>query len=225
MKRIWSYTCIAFGLITVFAVGNYICYQSALEHFQTMQEDYEKRVGEQVSVNVEKEVDKQFQEFEEQQEQESLEADAANDTLREDSIYQIQSFDSVTETTTTEYENLPSDMVGYTREDAESFCEKYMQNMSVDDFLAGLQGMNVISFSADRLTVRKIYDESKVAYRYYLIADQGEVVAYYGDKKTVYERTGIKTDDLSKEDRRALKNGIEVQDEQELFAILENYSS
>ncbi len=51
------------------------------------------------------------------------------------------------------------------------------------------------------------------------------MVAYYGDKKTVYEYTGIETSSLHAKERRALKKGIEVQDEDELYNILENYSS
>ncbi len=226
MKRIWSYTCITFGLITVFAIGNYICYQSAMDHFQQMQEDYESRVGEQIAVDVNKEMEERLSEIqEEEEEKEAVEADADQNTLQEDCIYQIQSFDSVTQTTTTEYENLPEEMIGCTREEAEAFCKDYMQNLAVEEFLEGLQSMNVISFSGDRLVIRKIYDASKVAYRYYLIADHGQVIAYYGDKKTVFEETGIQTASLPREDRKALKNGIEVKDEQELFAILENYSS
>jgi hypothetical protein len=58
-----------------------------------------------------------------------------------------------------------------------------------------------------------------------LIAVDGEVVVYYGDKKTVYEYTGIETKNLSREEKTMLKKGIEVKDEEELYQILENYSS
>ena len=72
---------------------------------------------------------------------------------------------------------------------------------------------------------KKIYDSSKIAYKYYLIAVEGEVVVYYGDRKNVYEYTGIETEKLTKEEQQRLKNGIEVKDEKELYNILENYSS
>lgn len=64
-----------------------------------------------------------------------------------------------------------------------------------------------------------------MAFRYYLIVVDGEVVVYYGDKKTVYEYTGIETKNLSKDDRKILKQGLEVKDDEELYSILENYSS
>ena len=100
-----------------------------------------------------------------------------------------------------------------------------MQNLPVEEFLNGLQSIGITTFSKDRIIVRKIYDPSKVKYRYYLIAVDGEVVVYYGDQKTVYEYTGISTDTLSKEEQMSLKNGIEVKDEDALYGLLENYSS
>lgn len=224
MNKAVRYTCSIFGLITVFSLGNYFCYESAMNHFQEMQEDYESRLGEQVQVYVSKEMETQKEELE-QWAEESIAANSTENKLSENTIYQIQSYDNVTDTTTTDYEELPDDMVGYTREDVEAFCQEYVNNMPVEDFLNGLQSMNVSSFSSDRLVVRKLYDISKVKFRYYLIASQGEVVVYYGDMKTIYEKTGISTDSLSKADRKALKNGIEVKDEEELFGILENYSS
>ncbi len=224
MNRSARYACTIFGLITVFTIANYYSYQSALNHFQEMQEDYEGRLGEQVEVYVSKNMDEKLKELELQTE-ESLAVDSSSNELGENTIYQIQSYDSMTDTTTTEYETLPADMWGYTREDVEIFCQDYMNKMPAEEFLNGLQSMDVISFSGEQLILRKYYDLSKVKFRYYIIAVDGEVVVYYGDMKTVYEQTGIATKELSKEDRRELKKGIEVRDEQELFGILENFSS
>ncbi len=224
MNKAARYACTIFGLITVFSIGNYYCYEAALNRFQEMQEDYEGRLGEQVEVYVTQEMDAKMAELEEQAE-ESVAVDSTSNELGENTIYQIQNYDSVTDTTTTDYESLPEEMLGYTREDVEIFCQDYMNKMPSEEFLNGLQSMEVISFSSDRLILRKLYDISKVKFRYYIIAADGEVVVYYGDMKTVYEQTGISTKELSKEDKKALKKGIEVRDEQELFGILENFSS
>lgn len=224
MNKAARYACTIFGLITVFSIGNYYCYEAALNRFQEMQEDYEGRLGEQVEVYVTQEMDAKMAELEEQAE-ESVAVDSTSNELGENTIYQIQNYDSVTDTTTTDYESLPEEMLGYTREDVEIFCQDYMNKMPSEEFLNGLQSMEVISFSSDRLILRKLYDISKVKFRYYIIAVDGEVVVYYGDMKTVYEQTGISTKELSKEDKKALKKGIEVRDEQELFGILENFSS
>lgn len=100
-----------------------------------------------------------------------------------------------------------------------------MSSLPVQEYLDGLQSFGVVAFAKDRLIVKKIYDSSKVTYRYYLIAIDGEVVVYYGDKNTIYEYTGIETKNLTTEERTQLKKGVEVKDENELYSILENYSS
>lgn len=224
MNKVFRYISWVCGLIAVFSMGNYYCYQSAMKHFEKMQEDYESRLGEQVQVYVSQEMEDQIGDLEEHVE-ESIQAQASENTLNKNAVYQIQSYDVQTDTTTTDYEALPPEMAGFTREDVEVFCEDYINNMPVEDFLNGLQSMSVVSFASDRLIVRKRFDLSQVEFRYYLIASEGEVVVYYGDMKTVYERTGIPVSELEKSDRKALKQGIEVKDEEELFGILENYSS
>lgn len=224
MNKVFRYTSWVCGLIALFSVGNYYCYQSAMKHFEKMQEDYESRLGEQVQVYVTQEMEDKIGDLEEHVE-ESIQAQTSQNTLNKNAVYQIQSYDVQTDATTTDYEALPPEMEGFTREDVEVFCEDYINNMPVEDFLNGLQSMTVVSFSSDRLIVRKRFDLSQVAFRYYLIASEGEVVVYYGDMKTVYERTGIPVSGLEKSDRKALKEGIEVKDEEELFGILENYSS
>ena len=142
-----------------------------------------------------------------------------------DTVYQIETYDKVEGQTTTEYETLPEELVGFTREETDDYFKKYMQNLPVEEYLDGLQSVGVTTFSDERLVIRKVYDSSQVKYRYYLIAIDGEVVVYYGDQKTIYEYTGISTDKLSGEEQSALKQGIEVKDESELFGLLENYSS
>ena len=115
--------------------------------------------------------------------------------------------------------------MGMNRKQVDEYFKNCIKNMTKDEYLKGLQSMGVTSFSSDKLIVKKIYDSSKIKYKYYLIAVDGEVVVYYGDQKTVYEYTGIQTSKLGKKERSKLKNGIEVKNEDELFGILENYSS
>ena len=53
----------------------------------------------------------------------------------------------------------------------------------------------------------------------------GEVVVYYSDKSTVYEYTGIRTDSLSEDEQVRIRIGYFVSDEEELYSLLESYSS
>lgn len=60
---------------------------------------------------------------------------------------------------------------------------------------------------------------------YYLLEVNGYVVAYLGDKKTVYEYTDIPCECLPASVRQELKDGKCLQTQEELYGFLENYSS
>lgn len=230
MKRKVLYAVGTLLVIGVLMLGNYMCYKSAYNQMSVRQQEYEENMHIIMQKEITDAVDADIKKWKKEvaavtEEPDSVEADAKNDKLDIQTIYQIQNYNRVTDKTLTDYENLPEELIGYTREDMDSYCKRYMQNLPANEYLDGLQSMGVVSFSAERLVVKKVYDVSKIKYRYYLIALEGEVVVYYGDKKTVYEYTGIETDKLSDKERKALKNGIDVKDEDELFGILENYSS
>lgn len=228
MNQAVKYTIIGLSVLAIILGINLISYRMTMSEVEQMQNDYENRVSEQVEVQVTKKME---QEKEKEFEDSVTEEDAQDvskeqeDTLDIDTLYQIQTYDAVEDATSTDYDTLPEEFVGFTREDMDDYCKEYMDSVPIEEYLLGLQSMGVVSFSNERLVIKKIYDASKVEYKYYLIAVEGEVVIYYGDKKTVYEYTGIETEKLSKEDQNQLKQGIEVRDDNELYSILENYSS
>lgn len=221
-NKVFLYCCSVFGMLTLVVVANYVCYHSAVKQFSKQQRSYEQELSEKMESQVARQVEEQWEQSEEQKD---VEVDNTQVKLGVDTVYQVENYDVVKDQTTTEYLILPEELVGYDREQTDEYFKKYMNNLPVEEFLNGLQSTGVTNFSAERLVVHKVYDSSKIEFRFYLIAVDGEVVVYYGDKKTVYEYTGILTDNLSAEEQAALKQGIEVEDENELFGILENYSS
>lgn len=228
MSRKISYVWIALGIVLAIIVGDFISYRMVLNKMDSMQTDYEQRVSELVEVDVTKQLENKAEEVVErivENNTESVTASTGEEALNVNTVYQIQRYDVQKDTTATDYETLPQDLVGFTREQADGYFKDYMNRLPVEEYLDGLQSIGIVSFSAERLVVKRIYDNSKVEYRFYLIAVDGEVVVYYGDKKTVYEYTGIETKNLSKEERTMLKKRLEVKDEEELYGILENYSS
>ncbi len=228
MSRKISYVWIALGIVLAIIVGDFISYHMVLNKMDSMQTDYEQRVSELVEVDVTKQLENKAEEVVErivENNTDSVTASTGEEALNVNTVYQIQRYDVQKDTTATDYETLPQDLVGFTREQADGYFKDYMNRLPVEEYLDGLQSIGIVSFSAERLVVKRIYDNSKVEYRFYLIAVDGEVVVYYGDKKTVYEYTGIETKNLSKEERTMLKKGLEVKDEEELYGILENYSS
>lgn len=120
---------------------------------------------------------------------------------------------------------VPSEFIGCTREEAVEYVTEYMQDLPLEEYLDGLVSYEVVSFSKDQLCLRKTYDDDAVEFRYYIVAKNNEVVVYYSDKKTVYEYTGILVSGLTSEDQTELSYGILVTDDEELYGILENYSS
>lgn len=223
-KKIVGVIAVGVVWIALFLVGNYYCYQSALRYFEEMQEDYESRLGEQVEVYVTNQMEDEMAALETKVE-ESVATQQVETVLTEESVFVVQSYDSVTDTTVTEYDTLPEQLVGGDRETALEYCQNYKEKMTSEEYLNGLLSVSLVSFSKDRLVIRKSYDISKVKYRYYLITDEEQVIVYYGDKKTVYEKTGIMVDTLSKSEKKELKKGIPVKDEEELYGILENYAT
>lgn len=63
------------------------------------------------------------------------------------------------------------------------------------------------------------------AYRYILREENGFLTVYEMDGETILIETNIYVEDLSEETRKMLSEGIYIQDEKELYDLLESYSS
>lgn len=58
-----------------------------------------------------------------------------------------------------------------------------------------------------------------------MVVEDGKIVVYYSDLKTVYEYTDIEALYLPENTRNDLMKGIYIKDEDELFTLLESFSS
>ncbi len=67
--------------------------------------------------------------------------------------------------------------------------------------------------------------EATEDYSYYLLEENGYVVVYLSDKKTIYEYTSIDVEELPVLLQNEVKNGKYIKDIEELYGFLENYSS
>lgn len=117
------------------------------------------------------------------------------------------------------------EILGKNREELIEYLSVYMEELPLEEFQKGLLSYELLSFSADRVVLRKTYDSGLVGYEYYIAVFDNEVVVYYSDKKTVYEYTGISVKNLPEIELRKLNYGIYVKNQEELYGILENYSS
>ncbi len=119
----------------------------------------------------------------------------------------------------------PGFLIGMTREELSAYVTNYMDKLSLAEYEAGLISYEIVSFSENKVVLRKTYDASKVPYKFYVNITDGMVTVFYSDMESVFEYTHIPAVDLAEEDRLALIEGIYVKDREELYSILEGFSS
>lgn len=156
---------------------------------------------------------------------ESTEAVSENGRIGKDTVYQLEIYDIFTQELTVEEGEVPPGFIGMTREELKQYWADYTADLPITEFEKGLLSCDLMSFSSDRVTVRKTYEGSGLKYRYYLILEQGSLSVYYSDKKTPYEHTDIMEEDLPEEEAEKLKQGVYVEDEESLYGMLESYTS
>ena len=120
-----------------------------------------------------------------------------------------------------QYQTSPgADIAGLNRSQLASWLKEYMENLSLKEYEDGLISYNLISFSKDKVVLQKIYDRTRIQYKYFITARNREVIVYYSDKKTVFEHTGIRLDPMDVELQHILQKGIPVKDIEELYDFL-----
>lgn len=152
-------------------------------------------------------------------------ASATTATVLPTTQYTLQTYDMKTKNLTEESLPTPSSLIGLNRDEVMNYLKDYLADLSLSEFEKGLVSFELISFSADDIVLRKTYNPDSVEYKYFLKAVDGYIVAYYGDQKTVFYYTGVATQDLPTSDRLQLEDGIFVKDLDELYSVLESYSS
>lgn len=120
---------------------------------------------------------------------------------------------------------VPSEFITMDKDELQAYLDNYMKDIPLNEYLDGLISYEIIEFTGDSLILRKTYASDWSNNEFYLCDVNGEVVVYYSDKSTVYEYTGIMTADLDSEEQVRIKIGYFVADEEELYSLLESYSS
>lgn len=237
MKKIALYFGGTTVLCLLFCVCYYTSYKSALKDFNRKAKEQERslysqleRVSEENSALLsrlaeqERELALAMEESEE--EQRSVEAGLIpQNTVLPTVSYIEETYNLVTKQLDSSLKTAPGFLIGMTREELTAYVTAYMENLSLAEYEAGLQAYEVVSFSENKVVLRKTYDASKVPYKYYVNISDGMVTVFYSDMESVYEYTHIPAVDLAEEDRMALIEGIYVKDREELYSILEGFSS
>ncbi|MDO5572379.1 MAG: hypothetical protein Q4G60_00195 [bacterium] len=137
----------------------------------------------------------------------------------------IESYDLNDYTLSIADEELPMEYIGLTRDELIAAISDYCSYPTEEDISAGFESMQLISFSEDKVIVRKSYKPVILPEQFYLMAENHYVSVYYDDRETIYMYTGIALDSLPENVQREIVSGKFIPSIHELYGFLETYSS
>lgn len=213
MKRAYIYIGIMVGAALILSAVSYLSYKKTMEK-------YEEKLVTQTQET------KPITKVETNKEPATKEADTVKqDRITSSTVFKLITYDLQNNSYKEETKKIPSDWIGLNREELLDSLSEYMKELPLEEVRAGLLSYDLQSFSNKTIALIKNYDSTSMPYEYYVTVVNYEVVVYYCDKKTIFEYTGIDARNLSYEDQNKLIEGIYVLDKEELYGILENYSS
>ncbi len=237
MKKIIWYATGFTAVSVLFCICYYASYKAALRDFNRKAQKQENsiytelvRVSEEnkalLNELAQKEEEEKQQELAQKPDDDTLETGLAQkNTVLPTVSYIEETYDLTTGLLNSEVKTAPGFLIGMTREELTEYINHYMDNLSLAEYEAGLQAYEVVSFSENKVVLRKTYNVNKVPYKYYVNISDGMVIVYYSDMKSVFEYTHIPAVDLSEDVRLSLIKGIYVKDREELYSLLESFSS
>lgn len=138
--------------------------------------------------------------------------------------YTLEIYDARSRQLTNETQPIPNDMYGLNRVELEQYLIQLAeQENREDDELE--RHYQVTVFSRRAFTVRKTITEKKPEYAVFLIAEEGWLRAYTGDRTAVYEELSIALEDFPLEQQAMLTQGIYMKTLADYYDFLETYSS
>lgn len=219
----------------LFCICYYASYQNALTNFnKKTKEQKDSLYSELVRVSEENKAllselagkEKEMARLAAQPAQDTVEAGVvAHNTVLPTVSYMEETYNAATGALDSMSKVAPGFLIGMTREELTAYLAHYMENLSIAEYEAGLLAYEIVSFSENSVILRKTYDATRNPYKYYVNISDGMVTVYYSDLESVFEYTHIPAVDLSEENRTALINGIYVKDREELYSLLEGFSS
>ena len=144
-------------------------------------------------------------------------------TLTCDTEYEVTVYDETMQTEKSRMETLPSSFIGKDRKQVEKLIEDYETSPSLKDQEEGFLSMSLESFSPEKIRVRKVIATS--LYYACIVAEDGYLTVYDGNRKQVILYTDIPVFSLPQTVQEEVMDGKYIQTEEELYNLLESYSS
>ena len=214
------------------AVGFYAGVQST--HFFYPEQNYENRSlsvpddGQDIAEPLEQEnldVPTDYGIAGEVEDEEAKEVLANSETLCVDTDYILKETNVLDHTEMEIVKRLPEKYVGMNREQFLTVMDIYEAFPPLSEQQRGFVGLEVLSFSRERVVVRMNYQYIQPSTSFYLAAYDNKVWVYLEDKQTVYIETDIRVDQLPEELQQQIIQMMWVENQKELYNFLENYSS
>lgn len=154
-----------------------------------------------------------------------LDVSSESPFLRSDTEFVLEEVDVRKGTVTELVERLPDRYVGMDRESFLEAMEEYAFAPPLSERKKGFIGLEVLSFSRDRVVVQKNYRRASPDDGFYLALVDYRVVVLFDDKKTIYMTTDVSLHMLPAQLQEDLADMIYVENEKELYDFLEAYTS
>lgn len=145
--------------------------------------------------------------------------------LSANTSYVVQNYDTLSGETVETQEAAPDKFIGLNRDRLVDEIAGYNSNPSLTDLEQGFTFMELVSFSSDRVVVRKSYERIDTEKGFFLLNENHYVVVYDYSLSHVYMNTDILVESLPEELQEEILNMKFVEDEKGLYNFLESYSS
>jgi len=153
------------------------------------------------------------------------EAAAASETLSADTEYVLEETNVLDQSVVQTTWRLPSQYMGMNRKQFLEAMELYEAHPPLSEMERGFVGLEVLSFSRERVVVQMNYRYVQPSASFYLAVYDNEVVVYLEDRKTIYIHTEIPLSSLPEEVQQEIIQMMWMPDEESLYNFLESYSS
>ena len=156
---------------------------------------------------------------------EAEEVSFSAETLCVDTEYVLEETDVLYHTVVETIWRLPDKYVGMNRDQFLQAMDVYEAFPPLSELERGFVGLEVLSFSRERVVVQMNYKYVQPSSSFYLAAYDNKVIVYLEDKRTVYIETEILLDSLPFEFQESIMDMMWMENEEKLYDFLENYSS
>ena len=178
---------------------------------------------------------------------EAKETAASQECVTCDTIFTVSEYDLSTGRQEVYQQLLPASLIGMNRKQLTEWVDEYNLSATLEDLEKGFLSMELISFSSEEIRVRKRMEsadkseavpieqpeqliqeqsvsENNAVYGY-ILAQDGFLTVYDGMRRHVILYTDISVFDLPENIQQEIMDGKEVTSQQELYHLLESYSS